>query len=244
MKIEIYPVDGVIQPHSFLSAFKQPRPGLAVMLIFISSNSSHCFKTTRGKSSHRILVTAIRSGNESFSPFSIAIDWAAGCITCQRLNSERSFSHMFACSVHSDNRAQNSDGGGVKSYAWENKRRLGREGRFPSPFSLPSFFFLVNFSPSLYHLNARNRLLICRSICSIICIFLLMEHWSLLLSLLSLFQEFRSWGQRKEMWAEKKKQQRGGGVAVRANRLSPFLPSRRTPSQSNEVYGTIHDCPV
>ena len=147
MKIENYPVDGVIQPHSFLSAFKQPRPRLAVMLIFISSNSSHCFKTTRGKSSHRILVTAIRCGNESFSPFSIAIDWAAGCITCKRLNSERSFSHMFACPVHSDNRARNSDGGGVKSYAWENKRRLGRERGFPSPFPFqsPIVFFPHQF---------------------------------------------------------------------------------------------------
>ena len=48
--------------------------------------------------------------------------------------------------------------------------------------------------------------------------------------------------------SRKKKQQRGGGggggVAVRANRLSPFLPSRRSPSQSDEVYGTVHDCPV
>ena len=151
MKIEIYPVDGVIQPHSFLSAFKQPRPGLAVMLIFISSNSSHCFKTTWGKSSHRILVTAICSGNESFSPFSIAIDWAAGCIKYQRLNSEGSFSHMFACSVHSDNRARNSDGGGVKSYAWENERRLGRgRGFLPLfPFSLPSFF-----SSSIFRLRS------------------------------------------------------------------------------------------
>ena len=43
------------------------------------------------------------------------------------------------------------------------------EGSFPLfPFSLPSFFFLINFSPSLYHLNARNRLLICRSFCSVI----------------------------------------------------------------------------
>ena len=138
MKIEIHQVDGVIEPHSFLSAFKQPRPGLAVMLIFISSNSSHCFKTTRGKSSHRILVTAIRSGNESFSPFSIAIDWAAGCITFQRLNSGRSFSHLFACPVHSDNRARNSDGGGVKSRARENESRLRRERGFLSPFPFQS----------------------------------------------------------------------------------------------------------
>ena len=144
-------MDGVIQPHSFLPVFKQPRPRLAVMVIFISSNSSHCFKTTWGKSSHRILVTAICSGNESFSPFSIAIDWAAGCIKYQRLNSEGSFSHMFACSVHSDNRARNSDGGGVKSYAWENERRLGRgrgrgRGR-PSPFSFqsPIVFFPHHF---------------------------------------------------------------------------------------------------
>ena len=86
------------------------------------------------------------------------------------------------------------------------------EGSFPLfPFSLPSFFFLINFSPSLYHLNARNRLLICRSFCSVIWIFLLMEHWSLLLSLPSLFQEFRSWGQCKEMWAEKKKNNEGVG---------------------------------
>ena len=71
-----------------------------------------------------------------------------------------------------------------------------------------------------------------------------MEHWSLLLSLLSLFQEFRSWGQRKEIWAEKKNNEGGGGVAGSANRLSPFIPSRRSPSQSDEVYGTVHDCPV
>ena len=58
----------------------------------------------------------------------------------------------------------------------------------------------------------------------------------------SLFQAFRSWGQRKEMWAEKKKkqqqqqQQRGGGEGVRArdSLFSPVffshsLPSRRTP---------------
>ena len=147
VKIEIYPVDSVIQPHSFLSAFKQPRPGLAVILIFINSNSSHCFKTTWGKSSHRILVTAICSGNESFSPFSVAIDWAAGCITYQRINSERSFSHLFACSVHSDNRARNSAGGGVKSHAWENERRLGRERGFPSPFPFqsPIVFFPRQF---------------------------------------------------------------------------------------------------
>ena len=152
MKIEIYPVDGVIQPHSFLPAFKQPRPGLPVMLIFISSNSSHCFKTTWGKSSHRILVTAICSENESFSPFSIAIDWAAGCITYQRLNSGRSFSHLFACSVHSDNRARNSDGGGVKSYAWENERRLGRGRGFPSPFPFQSP--IVFFSSSIFRLRS------------------------------------------------------------------------------------------
>ena len=153
-----------------------------------------------------------------------AIDWAAGCITYQRLNSERFFSHLFACSVHSDNRARNSDGGGVKSYAWENKRRLGREGRFPSPFSLQSFFFLVNFSPSLYHLNARNRLLICRSFCSVIWIFLPMEHWSLLLSLLNLFQEFWSWGQRKEMW--------GRGESEPPLSFSSFAPHStvRTPA--------------
>ena len=85
------------------------------------------------------------------------------------------------------------------------------EGSLPRPFNLPSFFFLINFSPSLYDLNARNTLLICRSFCSVICIFLLMEHWSLLLSLHSLFQEFRPWGQRKEMWAEKKKNNEGVG---------------------------------
>ena len=32
----------------------------------------------------------------------------------------------------------------------------------------------------------------------------------------SLFQAFRSWGQRKDIRAEKKQQQRGGGVEVRA----------------------------
>ena len=110
------------------------------------------------------------------------------------------------------------------------------------PFSLPSFFFLINFSPSLYHLNARNRLLIFRSFCSVIWIFLLMEHWSLLLSLLSLFQEFRSWGQRKEMWAGKKKQQqRGGGVAVRASLLSssPLFPPDFFPLFSFAPHSTI-----
>ena len=58
----------------------------------------------------------------------------------------------------------------------------------------------------------------------------------------SLFQAFRSWGQRKEMWVEKKQQQqRGGEVGVRALlrplSLSLFsslffsrsLPSRHTP---------------
>ena len=152
MKIQIYPVDSVIQPHSFLPAFKQPRPGLAAMLIFINSNSSHCFKTTWGKSSHRILVTTICSGNESFSPCSIAIDWAAGCITYQRLNSERSFSYLFACSVHSDNRARISDGGGVKSYAWENERRLGQGRVFPSPFPFQSP--IVFFSSSVFRLRS------------------------------------------------------------------------------------------
>lgn len=99
------------------------------------------------------------------------------------------------------------------------------EGSLPLfPFSLPSFFFLVNFSPSLCHLNARNTLLICRSFCSVIWIFLFVEHWSLLLSLLSLFQEFRSWGQRKEMW--------GRGESEPPLSFSSFAPHStvRTPA--------------
>ena len=67
MKIESYPVDSVIPPHSLLPAFKQPRPGLAVMLIFINSNSSHCFKTSWGKSSHRISPRYV-AGTSLFLP--------------------------------------------------------------------------------------------------------------------------------------------------------------------------------
>ena len=82
------------------------------------------------------------------------------------------------------------------------------EGFLPLfPFSLPSFFFLVNFSLSLCHLNARNTLLICRSFCSVIWIFLLMEHWSLLLSLLSLFHDRGDSAKR----CEEKKTTRGWG---------------------------------
>ena len=55
-------------------------------------------------------------------------------------------------------------------------------------------------------------------------------YWNLCTQLVSLFQAFRSWWQRKEVWAEK----RGGGVGVRGSlshfsslffsRLSSFTP--------------------
>ena len=39
----------------------------------------------------------------------------------------------------------------------------------------------------------------------------------------SLFQAFRSWGQRKEMWAKKKNKQRRGGVGLRTREVGvPF----------------------
>ena len=66
-----------------------------------------------------------------------------------------------------------------------------------------------------------------------------------------LFQEFRSWGQRKEDVSRKKKtsKQRGDGVGVRALSLfsslffSPSLPSYRTPL-SERLEQTVHSLPV
>ena len=71
----------------------------------------------------------------------------------------------------------------------------------------------------------------------------------------SLFQAFRSWGQRKEMWAKKKtNKQRRGGVGLRTREvgvpfslslspsflfLSRSLPSRRTPLYERLEQATI-----
>ena len=62
-----------------------------------------------------ILAALNRCTREKTSEGKWTIDWAAECITHERLSSERSLSlslsYLLACSMRSDNRARSSDGG-------------------------------------------------------------------------------------------------------------------------------------